>query len=93
MTQSRLTNDSFFTPFPESVEVSDLPKRFTFPFDYKPHALCVIAAKELQKYLKSREWQHNFGLVPGKEGQIIGKMFGVLVVQTAKGEVGYLSAF
>jgi len=85
--------DDFFTPFPKSVDTSNLPERFTFPFDYEPHALCIIASKQLQEYLASQEWEHNFGLVEGKEGQIIGKMFGVLVVQTANDEVGYLSAF
>jgi tRNA pseudouridine32 synthase/23S rRNA pseudouridine746 synthase len=85
--------NKFFTAFHESVDVSYLPARFTFPFDYTPHPLCVIASKQLQTYLTSREWAHNFGLIAGKEGQIIGKMFGVLVVQTANGEVGYLSAF
>ena len=40
-----------------------------------------------------KEWEHNFGLVEGKQGAIIGKMFGVLVVKTQKNEIGYLAAF
>src|SRR5690606_23699596 len=36
---------------------------------------------------------HNFGLDNSKEGLIIGKMFGVLVVQDEVGKLGYLSAF
>ena len=28
-----------------------LPERFTFPFCYTPHPLCVAAAKEVQAYL------------------------------------------
>lgn len=49
---------------------------------------------ELQHYLRHQgEWQHNFGLAPEKEGTIIGKMFGVLVVQTQQNETGYLAAF
>ncbi len=85
--------DDFFTPFPKSVDIYILPEAFTFPFDYTPHPLCVIASDELQQYLKSKEWEHNFGLVEGKEGQIIGKMFGVLVVRNQQNEIGYLSAF
>jgi len=93
MTQSIHYKDNFFTPFSKSVDISNLPERFTFPFEYEPHALCVLASKELQKYLKSRKWEHNFGLVEGKVGQIIGKMFGVLVVKSEQNEIGYLSAF
>jgi tRNA pseudouridine32 synthase/23S rRNA pseudouridine746 synthase len=93
LTQPISSEDNFFTPFPKSVDVSNLPERFTFPFDYKPHPLCIAASEELQQYLENTQWEHNFGLVEGKEGQIIGKMFGVLVVKTINNEVGYLSAF
>ena len=58
-----------------------LPARFTYPFCYIPHPLCVKAAEEVQQYLAQHpEWGE-------------GKMFGVLVVQTAEGETGYLAAF
>jgi len=93
MTQLINSKDNFFTPFTESVDISNLPEQFTYPFDYDPHPLCELASKELQEYLAGQEWEHNFGLVAGKSGQIIGKMFGVLVVQTTNDEVGYLSAF
>lgn len=62
-----------------------LPERFTFPFCYTPHPLCVAAAKEVQAYLGLQEaW---------KEELTQGKMFGVLVVRTQEGETGYLAAF
>ena len=62
-----------------------LPERFTFPFCYTPHPLCVAAAKEVQAYLGLQEaW---------KEELAQGKMFGVLVVRTQEGETGYLTAF
>ena len=62
-----------------------LPERFTFPFCYTPHPLCVAAAKEVQAYLGLQEaW---------KEELAQGKMFGVLVVRTQEGETGYLAAF
>lgn len=71
-----------------------LPQRFTFPFYYEPHPLTRIAAAELQRYLETQtELDHNFGLDADKEGMVIGKMFGVLVVQDAAGKLGYLSAF
>ncbi|PZR19791.1 MAG: RNA pseudouridine synthase [Flavobacterium psychrophilum] len=71
-----------------------LPERFTFPFLYEPHPLTKIAAEELQHYLESlTDLDHNFGLKEDQEGLVIGKMFGVLVVQDSKGKLGYLSAF
>ncbi|WDE13072.1 RluA family pseudouridine synthase [Thalassomonas haliotis] len=82
-----------FTPFSQDVDAIALPQRFTFPFYYQPHPLCQLAAKELQQHLATQElWRHNFGL-GGDPEMIIGKMFGVLVVENAEGELGYLSAF
>ena len=82
-----------FTPFKESIDTYSLPERFTFPFYYEPHPLCLLAAKELQHHLETQtEWQHNFGLSEDKTAPI-GKMFGVLLVQNEQGEIGYLSAF
>ncbi len=70
-----------------------LPERFTFPFYYDPHPLSQIAAKHLQQYLEAQtELDHNFGLHADAEGMVIGKMFGVLVVQDAEGRIGYLYA-
>ncbi|QYK02600.1 RluA family pseudouridine synthase [Shewanella psychrotolerans] len=82
-----------FTAFKSPIDSYQLPERFTFPFYYEPHPLCVLAAKELQAYLSSQtDWQHNFGL--GKDtNKIIGKMFGVLLVRNNGGELGYLAAF
>lgn len=85
---------SHFIPFRESIDGYDLPERFTFPFYYEPHPLSRLAVKELSHYLQHQDdWEHNFGLEPGKEGMVIGKMFGVLVVQTSDGDIGYLAAF
>ena len=82
-----------FTSFTQAIDAYALPQRFTFPFYYEPHPLCVIAANELQHHLETQnDWQHNFGLT-GELTGAIGKMFGVLLVQDPQGEVGYLSAF
>ena len=49
-----------------------LPEHFTYPFCYKPHPLCVMAAQEVQAYLKTqKQWAAELKA---------GKMFGVLVV-------------
>ncbi len=72
----------------------DIPEQFTFPFYYTPHALSIMAAKELQSYLETQtDFDHNFGLNPAQTGLQIGKMFGVMVVQDAQGHLGYLAAF
>ncbi|WP_417603149.1 pseudouridylate synthase [Owenweeksia hongkongensis] len=86
--------DPCFTRFSKSIEAYSLPERFTYPFEYEPHPLSVLATEELQNHLETQtEWNHNFGLEQGQEGKVIGKMFGVLVVTNAKEELGYLSAF
>ncbi|MBC5773705.1 pseudouridylate synthase [Pontibacter sp. KCTC 32443] len=76
------------------MEQYTLPEKFTYLFNYTPHPLSLLAAQKLQEHLNIQEdWEHNFGLQEAQTGAIIGKMFGVLVVQTAAKEVGYLAAF
>ena len=70
-----------------------LPEKIDFPFFYQPNALAVYAAKELQKSLIQNDLSHNFGIENTQRNGAIGKMFGVLVVQNLKGELGYLKAF
>jgi tRNA pseudouridine32 synthase/23S rRNA pseudouridine746 synthase len=85
--------DPCFTRFTSSIEKHHLPERFTFPFYYQPHPLCVLAAQQLQKHLVTQtQWQHNFGLFDDPNN-IIGKMFGVLLVKNAAEELGFISAF
>lgn len=87
------SQETCFTSFEASVDEYTLPERFTFPFYYEPHPLCLLAANELQQYLETQtEWQHNFGLA-GDADSAVGKMFGVLLVQKLTGEVGYLAAY
>ena len=92
MMQSEKT--TCFIPLEVPTIGMELPQKFTFPFYYDPHPLSLLAVEQLQEHLrKQTEWEHNFGLEEGKEGLVIGKMFGVLVVQKANGELGYLAAF
>ncbi|MBP0904202.1 pseudouridine synthase [Mariniflexile gromovii] len=84
---------SFFHPLENTFGIP-LPETFTFPFYYEPHPLSVLAAKQLQTYLETQtDFIHNFGLNPDQTGLVIGKMFGVMVVKTAKEQLGYLAAF
>jgi len=85
---------SLFHPFQQNSAAIPLPEKFTFPFYYNPHPLSIIAARELQNYLeKQTDFEHNFGLNESHEGFVIGKMFGVLVVQNQNNELGFLWAF
>ena len=71
--------------FADSISLLSLPEKFTYPFHYTPHPLCVAAAGEVGRYLSTKgEWQGELRK---------GKMFGVLIVRTGEWEVGYLAAF
>jgi tRNA pseudouridine32 synthase/23S rRNA pseudouridine746 synthase len=88
-----MQND-FFQLFKTDISGISLPEKFTFPFYYQPHKLSEIAATSLQDYLATQtNFDHNFGLDATQNGLVIGKMFGVLVCQNEKGDLGYLWAF
>ena len=40
--------------FKNSITTIKLPDKFTYPFHYTPHPLCIIATKEVQAYLTSQ---------------------------------------
>lgn len=72
------------------------PQRFTYPFDYEPHPLCQLAAREVQQYIASHDTI--------REDADKGKMFGVLVVKNTdsigktegrlpKENLGFLAAY
>lgn len=62
------------------------PERFTYPFCYEPHPLCLLAAREVQQELQRMTLTE-------------GKMFGVLVVASPGGgrmegaSLGFLAAY
>ncbi|TYA78566.1 RluA family pseudouridine synthase [Seonamhaeicola marinus] len=85
--------DVLFHPLQVDSNI-ELPEKFTFPFYYEPHALSILASEDLQHYLeKEADFDHNFGLKPDAQGMVIGKMFGVMVVQREDQSIGYLAAF
>ena len=55
------------------------PERFTWPFCYEPHPLCLLACEEVK--------QEIIRINPAE-----GKMFGVLVVES-EGELEFLAAY
>ena len=77
-TATTLNEENKIHRLPATAEQIPLPEKFTYPFHYTPHPLCVLAAQEVQAYLGSRQdWQTEIGQ---------GKMFGVLVVHDASGQ-------
>ena len=75
------STEHYFTPFKASIDTYILPEKFTFPFYYDPHPLCLLAIEELQQYLQTQvEWHHPFG-IEGDKKDAIGKMFGVLLAR------------
>jgi len=87
------TENGCFHPL-ESYTSEALPKQFTFPFYYTPHPLCIAATDDLKAYLKTQnDFKHNFGLDNKKQGLKIGKMFGVMIVKTNEGQLGYIASF
>ena len=61
------------------------PQRFTYPFNYTPHPLCIKAVQQLREYIGS--------VVEWKEETEKGKMFGVLVVRDTNRSIGFLAAY
>ncbi len=74
-----------FHRFQKNIDDIELPKQFTYPFSYEPHPLSVMAADEVRSYITSQtQWSEELAQ---------GKMFGVLVVRSEQGEIGFLAAF
>jgi len=73
------------TCFPVAPCADDIPAIMPSPFANIPHPLAMQACRMLQKSLPA--------LDPPCTGLSAGKMFGVLVVRDADGNIGFLSAF
>ena len=71
--------------FPLSSPPQALPTRLNNPFCYEPHPLCRQAATLLQAHLEAHP-----ELMAREQG---GKMFGVLVVLTPDGTLGFTAAY
>jgi tRNA pseudouridine32 synthase / 23S rRNA pseudouridine746 synthase len=83
----RVTTVNALCTFSTAIDAGALPARFPDPFDSRSrHPLTQRAAQEVQRTLvELPAWRLD---APGG-----GKMFGVLVVQTSSGDIGYLRAF
>lgn len=69
--------------FDEETSHLTLPSKFTYPFYYQAHPLALAASEQLQKYLV------HYHPVDSEQQ---GRMYGVLVIKTQQGKLGFLSA-
>lgn len=74
-----------FHKFRNNIDGVEIPRRFNNPFYYSPHPLSLMAADEVRSLMASDEAL----LAEARKG----KMFGVLVVLSPNGELGFLAAF
>lgn len=74
-----------FNSFTISIKHIELPSQFPSPFNAEPHPICEVAVQQVKEHvLLQTSWHHELQQ---------GKMFGVLVVKDAKGQIGFLAAF
>jgi len=77
--------DKLVHPFNFKVARTSLPHKFTYPFHYTAHPLCVAASETVQQYICTQEhWTEELKA---------GKMFGVLVVENQDQKIGFLAAY
>ena len=81
----RMAKEQKLHHFNRHVAADELPPRFTYPFCYTPHPLCVEAAEQVKRHLATCP-----ELLPELNE---GKMLGVMVVQDSAGAIGFLAAF
>ncbi|WP_047444963.1 RluA family pseudouridine synthase [Alistipes sp. ZOR0009] len=74
-----------FNFFTIPIKHIELPSQFPSPFHAEPHPICEVAAQQVKEHVLLQTGWHD-------ELQQ-GKMFGVLVVKDAKGQIGFLAAF
>lgn len=84
-----------FIPFISSLENVDIPSELNDPFETTIPEIAQLASAELQNFLAKNQhlWLHNFGTDIKNQVAAKGKMFGILVVRTENGELGYLATF
>ena len=87
----------YFKKLSDNYGINDLPDSFCYPHQYIPHPAAIAAAKDLMEYLKNcNQFNHDFGITDNQTVSInggLGKMFGILIVKTSDGRIGYLAGY
>ncbi|GHF99104.1 RNA pseudouridine synthase [Thalassotalea marina] len=77
------THLACFTEFSQPTAHLKIPAEFTYPFAYQANPLAKLAAQELQQKLPHFHPENSTNQ---------GRMYGVLVVKSPEGKLGYLTA-
>ena len=93
--------DPLLTIIPiERYQNLELPTVFAYPHFYEPHQIAKYASDQVREEIETlsmyRWKQHNFFFSrqsDEEEKSAVGKMFGVLVIRTDYGLLGYLKAY
>ena len=80
-----MSSNKYITIIPAEKDCFDIPIRFNFPFNHEPNEISLLAAESVKNDLRKGLVKHSF--------DALGKMFGVLVVEGLKGEIGFLRAY
>ena len=77
-------------------DYSELPTIFAYPHFYEPHPIAKYACDEVKRIIETlsiQNWTEHSFFNYQQSDNAVGKMFGVLVVSTDKGSLGYLKAY
>ena len=90
-------NDPLLTTIPTNrYDYSQLPTIFAYPHFYEPHPIAKYACDEVKRNIETlsiQNWTEHSFFNNQQSDNAVGKMFGVLVVSTDKGSLGYLKAY
>ena len=90
-------NDPLLTTIPTNrYDYSQLPTIFDYPHFYEPHPIAKYACDEVKRNIETlsiQNWTEHSFFNNQQSDNAVGKMFGVLVVSTDKGSLGYLKAY
>lgn len=82
-----------FRPFKKDISSLELPSQFTFPFFYQPDPWTTLASEQLIEELQNDPLIQPLFDSGNPQALACGKMFGVLVVQNPKGDIGFIAGF
>lgn len=90
-------NDPLLTTIPTNCcDHSELPIIFAYPHYYEPHPIAKYACDEVKRNIETlsiQNWTEHSFFNNQQSDNAVGKMFGVLVVSTDEGSLGYLKAY
>ncbi len=84
--------EEYFNQFKAETRHIELPSKFTFPFNYTPHPLTILAKEQVKDHLQKSSHWHYSAIANKINGEDKGRMFGVLIVKNSENNIGFLAA-